>query len=185
MTNNIIQQNESLETSIDRVIHELNEDSTAILTATSINQASNASNMVNDFSFQNIDFEKLDDIFDAFNNQFFNLSSILTEYIKGLESKVDKKFVEDPFNESFGRMEPVIISDGSREINSEMYHIVRKFHKLAERVDDFKVNIASLAMVQSQFTGLLLHDVTQLYLQMIELNRQLSGVQNMVMVSIN
>ncbi|KAK5958964.1 SCF ubiquitin ligase complex subunit GRR1 PWA37_003641 [Arxiozyma heterogenica] len=182
VANNIIQQNENLETAINRVIHNLNQDSAAILAATGINQGSEISN---DFTFQNIDFERLDDIFNAFNDQFFNSYSIIPEHIEHLQSKIDRRFIEDPFNESFEEREPVVVPHGSREINSEMYHIVRKFHEIDERIDDFEVNVASLARVQFQFTGFLLHEMTQLYLQMIELNRQLSEVQNRVKISNN
>lgn len=182
VANNIIQQNENLETAINRVIHNLNQESAAILAATGINQGSEISN---DFTFQNIDFERLDDIFNAFNDQFFNSYSIIPEHIEHLQSKIDRRFIKDPFNESFEEREPVVVPDGSREINSEMYYIVRKLHEIDERIDDFEVNVASLARVQFQFTGFLLHEMTQLYLQMIELNRQLSEVQNRVKISNN
>lgn len=182
VANNIIQQNESLDTAINRVIHNLNQDSAAILAATGINQGSE---ITNDFTFQNIDFERLDDIFSAFSDQFFNSYSILPENVEYLRSKIDERFIKDPFNESFEEREPVVVPDGSREVNSEMYHIVRKFHELDERIDDFEVNVASLARVQFQFTGFLLHEMTQLYLQMIELNRQLTEVQNRTRVSNN
>ena len=182
VSNNIVQQNESLEAAVDRVVHELNQDSAAILAATGINQGNE---MANDFTFQNIDFERLDDIFNAFNDQFFNSYSMLPENVEYLRSKVDKRFIEDTFNESVEEVEPVIVPDATRELNSEVYHIVRKYYELDERVDDFEVNVASLARVQFQFTGFLLHEMTQLYLQMIELNRQLNEIQNRVKTSKN
>ncbi|CAL9728673.1 SCF E3 ubiquitin ligase complex F-box protein Grr1p [Monosporozyma unispora] len=182
VSNNIIQQNETLETAINRVIHNLNQDSAAILAATGINQTTD---MTNDFTFQNIDFERLDDIFNSFNNQFFNSYPISSEDMEQLQAKVDKKFIEDPFNDTYEDRDPMMVPDGSREVNSEICHIVRKFHELDERVDDFEVNVASLARVQFQFTGFLLHEMTQLYLQMVELNRQLGEIQDRVKESNN
>ncbi|CAL9734311.1 SCF E3 ubiquitin ligase complex F-box protein Grr1p [Monosporozyma servazzii] len=177
VSNKIVQPNETLETAINRVIHTLNQDSAAILAATGINQPPD---MTNGFTFQNIDFERLDDIFSSFNNQFFNSYPISSEDMERLQAKVDRKFIDDPFNDVYEERDPIMIPDGSREVNSEICHIVRKFHELDERIDDFEVNVASLARVQFQFTGFLLHEMTQLYLQMVELNRQLGEIQERV-----
>lgn len=181
ITNDMMRQNENLESAIARVTEELNQDSAAILTATGINQVPGLNN---DFTFQNIDFERLDNVFNWFSNTYSEVQ-LTNQDMNYLISLVDKRFCDDPFNGEYEETDGDVVPGANRDLNSEMCHIVRKFHELDERVDDFEVNVASLARIQFQFTGFLLHEMTQSYIQMVDLNRQICQIQERVYASGN
>lgn len=176
ISNNLLQPSESLNTGIERISNDLNQDSAAILAASGLSQIPGLNS---DFNFQNVGFEGLDNIFSWYANDLDTVK-MRNEEINHLLSLVDQKFCDDPFNVDYDERDGDIVPSASTDLNSEMCHIVRKYHELDERVDDFEVNVASLARVQFQFTGFLLHEMAQIYVQMIELNRQITEVQDRV-----
>ncbi|AQZ18730.1 GRR1 (YJR090C) [Zygosaccharomyces parabailii] len=170
---NLLQQGEDFEIGMNRIIGELNQDSAAILAATGLSQMNG---MNNDFLFQNIDFDKLDDIFNWYEVSIPS-PRLTPQEIKVLLSMVDKRFCEDPYDEEYDDINVVVAPGADHDLNNELCLIVRKFHELFDRVNDFEVNVASLARVQFQFTGFLLHEMAQVYMQMVDLNRQISQIQ--------
>lgn len=176
VSKNMLHQGEDLEDGINRITRDLNQDSAAILAATGLSQMNGANN---DFLFQNIDFDRLDDVFNWYETTSPN-GQITSEEINDLLALVDKKFCEDPFDEEYDDMEVIVAPGGNLDLNNELCYVVRKLHELCDRVNDFEVNVASLARVQFQFTGFLLHEMAHIYMQMVELNRQISQVQNRV-----
>lgn len=179
VSKNMLKQNEDLEEGILRITSELNQDSSAILAAAGLSQMNGVNN---DLLFQNIDFERLDSVFNWHEVSFDHLVMSSNE-INHLLSLVDKKFCEDPFDEEYDESEGTVAPGTRHNLNSEFCHIVRKFHELDDRVDDFEVNVASLARVQFQFTGFLLHEMVHIHMQMIELNRQITEIQRNVLQS--
>ena len=178
---NLIFNGETLEDALRRIITDLNQDSAAIIAATGLNQINGLNN---DFLFQNINFERIDEVFSWYLNTFDGIR-MSSEEVNSLLLQVNKTFCEDPFSDVDDDQDYVVAPGVNREINSEMCHIVRKFHELNDHIDDFEVNVASLVRVQFQFTGFLLHEMTQTYMQMIELNRQICLVQKTVQESGN
>ncbi|EDO17905.1 hypothetical protein Kpol_1010p20 [Vanderwaltozyma polyspora DSM 70294] len=178
---NMLLPNEDLETGLHRITTELNQDSSAILAAAGLSQMNGVNN---DMLFQNIDFERLDDVFNWYEASFEGHQISSTE-INQLLPLVDKKFCEDPFDEEYDDAEGIVAPNANSILNSELCHIVRKFHELDDRVDDFEVNVASLARVQFQFTGFLLHEMVQIHMQMIDINRQITEIQKGVLESEN
>ena len=87
---------------------------------------------------------------------------------------------DSPFSDDYLERDAVLVPGASNDVNSEMCYIVRKFHELDDRVDDFEVNVASLARVQFQFTGFLLHEMAQIFTHIVDLNRMICRVQNNV-----
>ncbi|GAV51309.1 hypothetical protein ZYGR_0AD04920 [Zygosaccharomyces rouxii] len=172
-TRNLLHQGEDFEHGMNRIVSELNQDSAAILAATGLSQMNG---MNNDFLFQNIEFDKLDDVFNWYEVSL-PTPRLTPQEIKNLLSLVDKKFCEDPFDEEYDEVDVVVAPGADHDLNNELCHIVRKFHELYDRVNDFEVNVASLARVQFQFTGFLLHEMAQIYMQMVDLNRQTSQIQ--------
>lgn len=170
---NLLRQNEDFEHGMNRIIDELNQDSAAILAATGLSQMNGINN---DFLFQNIEFDKLDNIFNWYEASL-PTPRLAPQEIKNLLSLVDKKFCEDPFDEEYDELNVVVAPGANHDLNNELCHIVKKFHELYDRVNDFEVNVASLARVQFQFTGFLLHEMAQIYMQMVDLNRQICQVQ--------
>lgn len=170
---NLLRQSEDFEHGMNRIIDELNQDSAAILAATGLSQMNGINN---DFLFQNIEFDKLDNIFNWYEASL-PMPRLAPQEIKNLLSLVDKKFCEDPFDEEYEELDVVVAPGANHDLNNELCHIVRKFHELYDRVNDFEVNVASLARVQFQFTGFLLHEMAQIYMQMIDLNRQICQIQ--------
>ena len=152
-----------------------------IIAATGLNQINGLNN---DFLFQNINFEQIDEVFSWYLNNFDGIR-MSSEEVNSLLLQVNKAFCEDPFSDANDDQEYIVAPGVNREINNEMCHIVRKFHELNDHIDDFEVNVASLVRVQFQFTGFLLHEMTQTYMQMIELNRQICLVQKTVQESGN
>lgn len=176
ISKNMLQQGEDLEDGINRITRDLNQDSAAILAATGLSQMNGVNN---DFLFQNIDFDRLEDVFNWYESPAVN-AALTSEEISTLLSQVDRKFCEDPFEEEYDDVEIVVAPGANSELNNELCYIVRKLHELDDRANDFEVNVASLARVQFQFTGFLLHEMAQIYMQMVELNRQISHIQNRV-----
>ncbi|GAV56191.1 hypothetical protein ZYGR_0BA00970 [Zygosaccharomyces rouxii] len=172
-TRNLLHQGEDFEHGMNRIIDELNQDSAAILAATGLSQMNG---MNNDFLFQNIEFDKLDNVFNWYEASL-PTPRLTPQEIRNLLSLVDKKFCEDPFDEEYDEVDVVVAPGADHDLNNELCHIVRKFHELYDRINDFEVNVASLARVQFQFTGFLLHEMAQIYMQMIDLNRQISQIQ--------
>ncbi|CCF59130.1 hypothetical protein KAFR_0G00970 [Kazachstania africana CBS 2517] len=177
VSHNLLQSNEGLETGISRITGELNQDSAAILAAAGL---SHIPGLTADMTFQNINFERLDEVFSWYDNTYKGELSINKDELNNLMSLVDKKFIEDPFNSEYDDIDPEIAAGANRDLNSDMCHIVRRFHELDEHIDDFEVNVASLARVQYQFTGFLLHEMAQTFIQMVELNRLINLVQDRV-----
>lgn len=174
VSKNMLQQGENLEDGINRITSDLNQDSAAILAATGLSQMNGVNN---DFLFQNIDFDRLEDVFNWYETPPRGLSS---EELATLWSQVDQKFCEDPFDEEYDGLDNVVAPGANSNLNNELCYIVRKLHELDDRANDFEVNVASLARVQFQFTGFLLHEMAQIYMQMVELNRQISQIQSRV-----
>lgn len=170
---NMLQQGEDLEDGINRITRDLNQDSAAILAATGLSQMNGVNN---DFLFQNIDFDRLEDVFNWYETPPVN-AELSSDEITLLLSQVDRKFCEDPFDEEYDDLDTVVAPGANPDLNNELCYIVRKLHELDDRVNDFEVNVASLARVQFQFTGFLLHEMAQIYMQMVELNRQISQIQ--------
>lgn len=183
ISNNLLEPNETIETGMQRLIDGLDQDSSAILAAIGFNQLPE---FANDFNFQNIDFKRLDEVFDCFKNEFYNNFQISSEELRDLVSRIDEKYWEDLNNDSYqDEVNPIMVPNGTRDLNDEVCHVLANLRNLDERVDDFEVNVASLARIQFQFTGFLLHEMTQVYTTMIELNRQLNIIQNNVVESGN
>ena len=179
ITNNMLFSSEDLESGIERISNELNQDSAAILAATGINQLPGLNN---DMNFQSIRFEQLGEMFSFLKGDYNNFQMDSDE-LNHLMSLVDRKFCDDPFNGDYDDINGVVVPLGDSNLNDDMCHIVRKFHELDERVDDFEVNVASLARIQFQFTGFLLHEMAQIYVQMVELNRQICQTQEMTLAT--
>lgn len=173
---NMLREGEDMEEGIDRITRDLNQDTAAILAATGLSQINGVNN---DFLFQNIDFDRLDSVFSWYEKTSLNTRMTMEE-IDRLVSMVDRKFCEDPFEEEYDDLEATIAPGANSELNNELCYIVRKLHEVDDRVNDFEVNVASLARVQFQFTGFLLHEMGQIYMQMVELNRQISLIQERI-----
>ncbi|QLG71473.1 hypothetical protein HG535_0B05150 [Zygotorulaspora mrakii] len=177
----MLHENEDMEEGINRITRELNQDTAAILAATGLSQINGVNN---DFLFQNIDFDRLDNVFSWYEKTSVNTRMTMEE-IDRLVSMVDRKFCEDPFEEEYDDMDSIVAPGANPFFNKELCYIVRKLHEVDDRVNDFEVNVASLARVQFQFTGFLLHEMAQIYMQMVELNRQTSQIQDRVYASEN
>ncbi|SCU91208.1 LADA_0F08702g1_1 [Lachancea dasiensis] len=174
----LIKDGEDLEAGMRRVASELNQETPAILAATHSLTPLNAMNN-NDFAFQNINFERLEDVFFALHH--FPQDRILDENdVDRLFPLIDEEFCEDPDAEQFEGVDGCVAPEASADLNSELAQMVRKFHDLQERVCDFEVNVASMVRVQFQFAGALLNEMTQIYFQMVDLNRCISQIQSRV-----
>ncbi|CAR24093.1 SCF ubiquitin ligase complex subunit GRR1 [Lachancea thermotolerans CBS 6340] len=175
---NLIKDGEDLEAGLRRVANELNQETPAILAATQSLTPLNALNN-NDFAFQNINFERLDDVF--FSLQRVPQDRILNEQdVDRLFPLIDEGFCEDPDSEQFAGRDGCVAPEASEDLNCELAQMVRKFHDLQERVCDFEVNVASMVRVQFQFAGALLNEMTHIYFQMVDLNRCISQIQTRV-----
>lgn len=175
---NLIKEGEDLEAGLRRVASELNQETPAILAATHSLTPLNAPNN-NDFAFQNINFERLEDVF--FSLQRVPQDRILSEQdVDRLFPLIDEEFCEDPDAEQFAGLDGCVAPEASEDLNSELAQMVRKFHDLQERVCDFEVNVASMVRVQYQFAGALLNEMTHIYFQMVDLNRCISQIQTRV-----
>ncbi|KAL3230201.1 SCF E3 ubiquitin ligase complex F-box protein GRR1 [Nakaseomyces bracarensis] len=173
ISKHLLRPGEYLNDGIRRITSELNQDSAAILAATGLNQMNG---MNSDFPFQNIDFERLDQVFNWIEMPFDNVKMSDVE-IQDLLSQVDKDFCDDPFDEDYNTRDSVVAPGANTGLNSELCHIVKKFHRLDDQICDFEVNVSSLARVQFQFTGFLLHEMAQAYMNMVEINRQIWHIQ--------
>lgn len=173
ISKHLLRPGEYLNDGIRRITSELNQDSAAILAATGLNQMNG---MNSDFPFQNIDFERLDQVFNWIEMPFDNVQMTDIE-MQDLLSRVDKDFCDDPFDEDYNTRDSVVAPGANTGLNSELCHIVKKFHRLDDQICDFEVNVSSLARVQFQFTGFLLHEMAQAYMNMVEINRQIWHIQ--------
>ncbi|SCV03904.1 LANO_0G06964g1_1 [Lachancea nothofagi CBS 11611] len=174
----LIKEGEDLEAGMRRVATELNQETPAILAATHSLTPLNAMNN-NDFAFQNINFERLEDVF--FSLQRVPQDRILDERdVDRLFPLIDEEFCEDPDSEQYAGVDGCVAPEASEDLNSELAQMVRKFHDLQERVCDFEVNVASMVRVQFQFAGALLNEMTHIYFQMVDLNRCISQIQSRV-----
>ncbi|CCK69897.1 SCF ubiquitin ligase complex subunit GRR1 KNAG_0D01450 [Huiozyma naganishii CBS 8797] len=178
--NNLIEPNESQSEAIDRITFNLNHESVAILTATGLNQLPD---LANDLNIQNIDFENMEDLFTWSNNESLLKFSQPDHDVSHLFHLVDTNYCEDPYAYEYEDTNVIMAPGGNRDLNEEMLHVTRKYHELNERIDDFEVNVASLARIQFQFTGFLLHEMAQIYIQMVELNRLICQIQDRVFAS--
>lgn len=177
VSKNLLLDGEELEAGIQRVTNELNQESAAILAATGISPLNGLNN--NDFAFQNINFERLDDVFNSLGRT--PQDATLTEQdVDRLLPSIDEDFCEDPNSEEFGGVDGIVAPEASDDLNGELAQMVRKFHDLQERVSDFEVNVASLSRVQFQFAGSLLNEMAHIYFQMVDLNRCISQIQSRV-----
>lgn len=174
---NLLNEGETIEQGIIRITRDLNQDSAAILAATGFNQINGTNG---EFPFPAIDFERLDDIFSWYKKEL-DSSLLPHDEINELLKQVNKGFCEEPFDEEFNNYDPIVAPGGTNDLNEELRHIVKRFHQLDDRVCDFEVNVASLARVQFQFTGFLLHEMTHTYMLMVDLNRQITSIQNNVL----
>ena len=179
ISNNLLQPSESLSDGIERISGDLNQDSAAILAASGVTQLGGLNA---DINYQNIPFQSINDIF-TWSNEDLNGYALGSTEASNLISLIDRRFYEEPFLPEFEEIDPDVAPGATSVINSEVCHIIRKFHELDERLEDFEVNVASLSRVQFQFTGFLLHEMTQLYIFMIELNRQTFQLQERVFSS--
>ncbi|KAG0672195.1 SCF ubiquitin ligase complex subunit [Maudiozyma exigua] len=179
VSNNLLQPSESLSDGIERISSDLNQDSAAILAASGVTQLGGLNT---DINYQNIPFQGINDIFTWSKEDLdgYALSSVETSDLMCL---IDRRFYEEPFLPEFEEVDPDVAPGATTVTNSEVCHIIRKFHELDERLEDFEVNVASLSRVQFQFTGFLLHEMTQLYVIMVELNRQTFQLQERVFSS--
>ncbi|CEP64570.1 SCF ubiquitin ligase complex subunit GRR1 LALA0_S12e01970g [Lachancea lanzarotensis] len=174
----LIKEGEDLEAGMRRVASELNQETPAILAATHSLTPLNAMNN-NDFAFQNINFERLEDVF--FSLQRVPQDRILDEHdVDRLFPLIDEEFCEDPDADQFAGIDGCVAPEASEDLNSELAQMVRKFHDIQERVCDFEVNVASMVRVQFQFAGALLNEMTHIYFQMVDLNRCISQIQSRV-----
>ncbi|CCE63151.1 hypothetical protein TPHA_0E00560 [Tetrapisispora phaffii CBS 4417] len=176
---NLLRPDEAMEEGIRRITLDVNADSAAILAATGISQMNGINN---DLLFQGIDFDRLDDIFNWYNVSYGNVTLDSSE-INELLTAVDRKFCGDPFDEEYDERDGIVAPGASNNVNSELAHVIRRYNEMDDRIDDFEVNVASLARVQFQFTGFLVHEMLQIYTQMIELNRQLVDTQRIILES--
>lgn len=178
VSKHLVEDGEELEAGIRRVARELNQETPAILAATHSLTPLNALNN-NDFAFQNINFERLDDVFSCLRR--VPQDRILTEQdVDKLFPLIDEDFCDDPDCEQYAGVDGCVAPEASEDLNSELAQMVRKFHHLQERVCDFEVNVASMVRVQFQFAGALLNEMTHIYFQMVDLNRCISQIQNRV-----
>ncbi|GMM56678.1 SCF ubiquitin ligase complex subunit [Maudiozyma humilis] len=177
--NNLIQNGEQLDDAIERIGLELNQDSAAIIAATGMTQIPGLNN---DFNFQNIVFDRINGIFTWARN-ILNGYTISDVEMLDLMHRTNRKFLDDPFNVMFEDTDPVACVDVSPSLNSELCQIVRKFHEIDERVDDFEVNVASLARIQYQYTGFLLNEMVHLYMLMVDLNHDILEIEQGVLSS--
>ena len=179
VANNLLQPSESLENGIQRISSELNQDSAAILAASGLSQIPGLNADVN---LQSIPFQNLDDIFTwtKVDLENFTLDRDETNHLVSL---LDRRFYEEPFSPDFEDLDPDAAPGATSVLNGEVCHLIRKFHELDERLEDFEVNVASLSRVQFQFTGFLLHEMAQIYVLMAELNRQTLHIQERVFSS--
>ncbi|CCH62907.1 hypothetical protein TBLA_0I02490 [Henningerozyma blattae CBS 6284] len=173
ISKDLVLEGESIEDCVYRITRDLNRNSGAILAATGLAQM----NGNNNFSFQDIDFTRLDTVFSWYDDRF-NGDKLTTAEVDKLITSVDKKFCEDPFDEEYDDTDGTIAPGANSNLNHDLCQVVRKYHELDDRVDDFEVNVASLARVQFQFTGFLLHEMAQIHHQMLELNRHIVTIQN-------
>lgn len=173
ISKHLLRPGEYLNDGIRRITSELNQDSAAILAATGLNQMNG---MNSDFPFQNIDFERLDEVFNWI-NMSMDGHSLNSDELNDLISEVDRDFCDDPFDEDYNSRDSIVAPGANTGLNSELCHIVKKFHRLDDQICDFEVNVSSLARVQFQFTGFLLHEMAQAYMNMVEINRQIWHIQ--------
>lgn len=172
VSKDLVLEGESIDECVYRITRDLNRNSGAILAATGLTQM----NGNNNFSFQDIDFTRLDYVFTWYDDHFVE-SELESDELNRLISLVDKKFCEDPFDEKYDDTDGIIAPEVNISLNHDLCQVVRKYHELDDRVDDFEVNVASLARVQFQFTGFLLHEMAQIHHQMLELNRHIVNIQ--------
>lgn len=175
--NNLLQNGEQLAEGIERIGLELNQDSAAIIAATGMTQIPGLNN---DFNLQNIVFDRMNGVFSWARNILngYNLDDTI---MLDLMHRTNRKFLDDPFNVEFEDTDPIACVDVSPTLNSELCQIVRKFHEIDERVEDFEVNVASLARIQYQYTGFLLNEMVQLYMLMVDLNHDVLEIEREVL----
>ncbi|CCD24370.1 SCF ubiquitin ligase complex subunit GRR1 NDAI_0D00560 [Naumovozyma dairenensis CBS 421] len=168
---NMLKPGESIKDAIKRITKDLTKESAAILTATSINQISGINT-----DYSHIEFGAIPNLI-SWTRESVEYDEATITGTDELIDEVDTSFCDDPFQERFNNGEVIVAPGATRELNRQLCHAIKKFHELFDRVEDFEVNVASLARVQFQFTGFLLQEMSNIYLQLDDWNNLLARMQ--------
>ncbi|AMD22997.1 HHR228Cp [Eremothecium sinecaudum] len=168
----LFRPNESEEEALKRIADEINQESAALMTASSMFNAANE-------PFQNINFDRLDELF-TFMQRVPQDDLITGEDISELMPLIDESFCEEPFRNEWRDNDGIVAPRASNDLNSELADIVRKFHALNDRIADFEVNVSSIIRIQFQYTGSMLAEMSHIYMLLVDLNRTICDIQKRI-----
>ncbi|AET39694.1 SCF ubiquitin ligase complex subunit GRR1 Ecym_4673 [Eremothecium cymbalariae DBVPG len=168
----LFRPNESEEEALKRIADEINQESAALMTASSMFNAANE-------PFQNINFERIDDLL-TFIRRVPQDDSVTGEDVSELMPLIDESFCEEPFRTEWRDHDGIVAPRASNDLNSELADIVRKFHALNDRIADFEVNVSSIIRIQFQYTGSMLAEMSHIYMLLVDLNRTICDIQKRI-----
>ncbi|AAS53077.1 AER398Wp [Eremothecium gossypii ATCC 10895] len=168
----LFKPNENEEEALKRIADDINQESAALMTASSMFNAANE-------PFQSINFERIDELF-TFLKRVPQDDSVSSEDLAELMPLVDESFCEEPFRSEWRDHDGIVAPRASNDLNSELADIVRKFHALNDRIADFEVNVSSIIRIQFQYTGSMLAEMSHIYMLLVDLNRTICDIQKRI-----